>query len=260
MWRTSVAAIAFFAAAQAAQAEGSHPFAPPGESFWRSARGDFGPDAAFLTAGTSLQVRTPCFGSGLAFETVAGRARFNNQFGSWHSQEPGCAALETQFDAAEQKLRETAEFRLDGGRLALEDMSGHEIASLERIVPDGLEYRAWTITAYRRGAKRVKVLSFGGGQTPRITFFNGELLGTPGCGGLVGSYSRLGDGRLKLFAAWMLVGLCADMDRVEAQNNAITRSLTGKLMPQADGPGRFLLRDGRGRVRIELTAIKGEPQ
>lgn len=247
---------AFPAAAQTAADANARPFASINGSFWRPTTSDFGPRAAFMISGDAIYVEGPCFSAVDVFEGVNGRPRFAfvGPFTVW--TQPDCTPPMLAAGVAEERLRGTAGFGLNGNTLSLRDADNREIASFVRIEPNGIEYRWWAITGYRRGKKMVRLFE-PDGLKPEIAFFNGSPKGTPGAGRFDGTYS-LEANRLHGTVGMRCAGGCLGdvVERTGPQVNAIIGALNDNLTPRADGSDRFVLYDRRGQAQLELTEEK----
>ena len=200
----------------------------------------------------------PCFRLTHAFAGTEGHPHFHFRAEYWFESTPTCTPRKSAFDADATRLQQTAAFHLDGKTLTLQDANGHEITSLNRIVPSGIEYRWWAITGYRRNGTIVRLLNTDG-LKPDIAFFGGGIVGTPGAGSFEGSYSL--DANLKVSATMLCAGGCMGdiVERTQPQTDAIFQALKKDLTPKADGPGRFTLSDLGGQAQIELTEIRSLP-
>lgn len=258
--RAAIVAVSFLLAAQVAGARELSPFASLTGSFWRSAKSDFGPDVAFMISPGGLSMTEPCFRLTHAFSGPEGRPHFLFRAEYWFLTTPDCTPRKSAFDAAASRLQETAAFHLDGNTLTLQDANDHEIASLTRIVPSGIEYRWWAITGYRRNGGIVRLLN-PDGLKPNIAFFGGEVVGTPGAGSFDGTYS-LDANHLKVSATMLCAGGCMGdiVERTQPQTDAIFRALESELTPKADGPRKFTLSNLDGEIQIELTEIRKSQQ
>ncbi len=121
-----------------------------------------------------------------------------------------------------------------------------------------IENRQWRITKYRGD---------GSGQTNTedlidtknnawISFSNGHVGGSPGCGGWNGSY-QLTAGELAFQAKWWVMGFCSEED---INNNSLVEKafLAGSRIEPGDN--EILLRDKNGNAQILLAPyIVGEP-
>jgi heat shock protein HslJ len=115
--------------------------------------------------------------------------------------------------------------------------------SLTRITTNGLENRDWSIAQYSDGTPLVAA-----GDTARVSFMNGRLDGSPGCGALFGMYRPSGT-RLTSRVSVILGGYCPD--DVMRQSNAVVDALAGERFVEPQGDG-IALRDERGTIRIIL--------
>jgi hypothetical protein len=247
---------AFPAAAQTAADANARPFASIHGSFWRPIRSDFGPGTAFMILGDAIYVRAPCIGATDVFDGHDGRPHFSFVSDTTARTTADCVARKPAFDAAEKRLRETTVSLRDGNTLTLLDADDREIASLARIVPDGIEYRWWLITGYRRGGKMLRLFEPNARQ-PEIAFFNGQVQGTAGAGQFDGTYS-LKANRMHGTVGMLCAGGCLGdiVERTGPQVNAIIGTLNDNLTPRADGSDRFVLYDRHGQAQLELTEEK----
>jgi META domain-containing protein len=132
---------------------------------------------------------------------------------------------------------------LIANKLTFLDDHDRPVIELSRIIETGLENQEWSIDQYSDGVNLVAV-----GRHASITFVNKIIDGSPGCGGLIGSYSLSG-AQLKVWAAWLLGGYCPG--DFEPQNNGVVKALSGERLVERDGQ-RVILRDGQGAAQIVL--------
>lgn len=148
----------------------------------------------------------------------------------------------------ERALHGTIRYRIEGERLSFLDNGGRPLITADLIHPDGPENRNWLVVLYRRDGMLVRPNST---VPPSVTFLNGIVDGSPGCGGLIGSYHRSG-GRLEILTMWLLAGACAQSDFAES-NNATVDALNGQRRADVSGD-RMWLKDEAGAVQAELAA------
>jgi heat shock protein HslJ len=89
-----------------------------------------------------------------------------------------------------------------------------------------------------------------------ITFEDGTLEGTAGCGGLFASYDLAGN-TLSIKAGSIRMAVCSREDEVE--DDEVLAALNGSSQIKSD-IGRMLLQDDQGTTRVILTPIKQEHQ
>lgn len=130
---------------------------------------------------------------------------------------------------------------------------------LQRFEPDGLEIRRWKIEEYldERGLRApdpyVSDRASGAGDTttlppPTITFAQGALAGSPGCGGLGGDYQLTGRSLL-IHPETILLGHCSASSML--QNDRIEEALRRVRHWDMDGR-QVILRGDKGEIEVAL--------
>ncbi len=234
-----------------ANADYHQPFEPLNGSFWipRVLPDGTPPprETVVVFRGELFTISTPCRTEGLAFRTTDSGIAFSNigTYGSSCSRKPG------NFDAIERAAEASKGFRLDGNHLVIHDGKGNTVVEMDRIVPAGLEYRTWKIESYFDGSKLaatpVEYRAF-------VSFYSGRLEGSPGCGALWGNYVLSGENRVRISAAWVLMGNCgpgaeAAIDR----NDRVTNAMNGERWVEL-GEKKIVLKDAQGVSKIVLSA------
>ena len=118
---------------------------------------------------------------------------------------------------------------------------------------DGIENRWWHIARYQgnnprradeEGLIETKVAA-------EITFKNGRIEGSAGCGALVGDYTVSGD-HLTIHADFVLAGLCLEG---EVQNGLVISALRASVRIEQNDD-RVILRDRDGKAQILLIPYR----
>jgi len=114
----------------------------------------------------------------------------------------------------------------------------------------GIENRRWRIAKYRSdsAAQRDRDGLTLATERADITIVNGDVDGSPGCGGWVGSYKLFGD-QMTVQASAALAGACHA--RESAQSDLIVKAFKGDLRIE-QGDDRILLRNKSGDAQILL--------
>jgi heat shock protein HslJ len=84
-----------------------------------------------------------------------------------------------------------------------------------------------------------------------VTFVNGRLDGTLGCGGLMGTYKLFGN-QVTLDGSWVLAGLC-DMESSN-QNGSIEKYFHEQMRIEETN-GHMVLLNAKGEIRIVLDPL-----
>ena len=113
-----------------------------------------------------------------------------------------------------------------------------------RIAAIGFENRGWTVERSYDGASLVPPTA-----VSRMTFTNGRIEGTPGCGFLFASYTLSGAHLTIASFGFFLGGYCPD--DILSQSKSITKALSGELTIERDGQ-RVVLRDAQGTIQVIL--------
>lgn len=132
---------------------------------------------------------------------------------------------------------------------------GDETAIAQGALPELLERNAWTIDTYYDGSALVS--SSDVFPTPGwITFSDGNLEGTPGCGGLIGHY-RANDPAIVIQAGVLLTGSCIS-NRAGGPVNLLddSRRVTQALSRTqaiASSGSQLILHDANGATLATLS-------
>jgi heat shock protein HslJ len=122
---------------------------------------------------------------------------------------------------------------------------------LSPIRQAGIENRRWRIAKYRRNdtdAKQEEGLIEA--KSPgEVTFLNGQIYGSPGCGGLIGTYRVSGE-QLASDVSFDLGGLCSSAGLM--QDGMVLTALKGERRIEQNGD-HILLRDRNGKAQILLV-------
>lgn len=153
--------------------------------------------------------------------------------------------------AFEASLHRVANYHLEGEHLIFSDKDQRRLMVLDRLRALGLETQHWRIVKYRSAEESAADrdgLTIAA-EFADVTFLQGRVFGTPGCGGWVGSYSLQGD-TLAFNADFMLAGLCRPAET--AQGEWVVKAFKGKLRIEDRGNG-ILLRRSDGRAAVVLV-------
>jgi len=167
---------------------------------------------------------------------------------SWGGKIEGRKSVEDrQF---ERVLHKIASYQRLQGDLAFLDKDRQPIMLLSSFPQTGIENRRWRIAKYggdsaAQGDEDGLTLAT---ERADITFVNGGVDGSPGCGGWVGSYRLSGD-QLTVQASEVLAGACHA--RESAQSYLVVKAFKGDLRIE-QGDDRILLRNTRGDAQILL--------
>jgi len=150
-----------------------------------------------------------------------------------------------------------SDVRVSGDELTMRDASGRLVLTGRRLISSEIENRDWKIEAYFDGPSVLfSRETFSRPNASTVTFIHGSLLGSPGCGGLVGSYNATG-GQITIEAGAILAGSCLrrDGDRAVdefALSRPVVAALSGVRTIEHNGEG-FILRDDAGVAQIVLA-------
>jgi heat shock protein HslJ len=149
----------------------------------------------------------------------------------------------------ENALQKACCYEVRSSVLTLMDREQHPLIVLSPVQQDGLENRRWRIIRYR-GRKSTEKDELTDAMEPAdVTFINGRVEGSPGCGAWSGTYRASGD-HLTFDVGTFLSGLCSS-DQL-AEKYWVERDLNGATQIERDG-GNILLRDRNGRAMILLV-------
>jgi len=104
----------------------------------------------------------------------------------------------------EHALHRISSCRVEGERLIISLGGQASLVTLSRIHPTGVEARRWRISKYR-SQRSADVGPTVAKEFAEITFLQGRIECSPGCGGWVGSYS-LSNNTLAVEAGYGLAG------------------------------------------------------
>jgi heat shock protein HslJ len=189
----------------------------------------------------------PSYFISLPFEHKLAGLEFHPAW-SWGGKIQGRKSIEDrQF---ERVLHKIASYERLQGDLAFLDKDRQPIMVLGSLPQTGIENRRWRIAKYRSdsAAQRDRDGLTLATERADITFVNGDVDGSPGCGGWVGSYKLFGD-QLTVQASAALAGACHA--RESAQSDLIVKAFKGDLRIE-QGDDRILLRNKSGDAQILL--------
>jgi heat shock protein HslJ len=228
------------------------PFAEIKDSFWRLATSKAKPsadDPVFKIDAGTIEIASRCNSIGLAFIASDGHFRYSNDYMSATSKNATCMS---PVSAIADELRHAKSFQLKGETLSVYGDNMSEQVVLAHLHPYGLEYRSLKIEDYSDDGQLVVTRSLGNAQ-PEILFFGGMIEGAPGCGGFIGSYTLTGSHGMHIVLSAILAGMCENIDAAGQQDDEIIRNFGGDSFFKQIGPGRFALRDLRGKTRAILV-------
>jgi heat shock protein HslJ len=148
-------------------------------------------------------------------------------------------------------LHEVDSYELSQDRMAFSSRDGTPVMVLASFPQSGIENRRWRIAKYRSdGAGLINEGHLIEAQHDAdITFLNGRLEGSPGCGAWVGKYTLSGD-KLTVQAGIALAGLCGQEEWVQGQ--LVVNAFRDELRIEDKGQQVGLL-DKNGRTKILLA-------
>jgi heat shock protein HslJ len=152
--------------------------------------------------------------------------------------------------AFKRGLHEVASYELHKGTLTFYGKDRQPIIVLKSLPKKGIENRFWWIAKYR-GNDTQPVEEEGltdAMEMAQIIFMNGQLIGSPGCGGWIKTY-KLSGNHLTLQAKTGISGFC--LPEYTAQGGLVEESFKGTLRIEKKGDN-ILLRDKNGRAQILL--------
>ncbi len=184
------------------------------------------------------------------FEYEATSLRF---YPAWErTSEKACGDDWGLMQSFESTLHSISSYLEVQGTLTFFDKDHQPIMALMALQSTTIEDRAWRIAKYLDPTAKstYKNVLTEAKSRATITFVNGRVGGSPGCGGWLGTY-KLSGARLTLDAGAMLAGRC-ERD-AETQSDLVVKDFQGTLrIVQADYD-HILLRDEKGQARIELV-------
>jgi len=151
----------------------------------------------------------------------------------------------------EHVLHKFGSYELNKDSLTFVDKDRHPIMVFGSILESGIENRRWRIAKYRGGSTDLKDEEglIEAKNSANITFLNGRVKGSSGCGLWVGSYMLSGD-ELTFQASAILAGYC-DPEHL-AQGFGVENAFKGdRRKEQKDD--NILLRDKSGKAQILLV-------
>jgi hypothetical protein len=153
-------------------------------------------------------------------------------------------------ESFEVMVQRIAAYESKAGKLTFSDRAGQILLVLEPLRSSGIENRRWRIAAYRPVTKTPKGESklIDTQYRAEITFLQGEITGSPGCGGWDGSYKISGD-TITIHADFVLAGLC--LSGPEAQNGLLVPAINGQMRIAAE-ENRVVLKSLDGQTKIIL--------
>jgi heat shock protein HslJ len=165
-------------------------------------------------------------------------------------QNPVAILYEQFAEGFESVLHEIVSYEQDQGNLTFRDRDRHSIMVLNSITQTGIENRRWRIAKFRGNiASQTDSDGLIDGTVPaEITFVNGRVEGSPGCGGWAGIYMLSGD-RFTFKGGWVLAGLCK-RDEL-AQNDPVDGAMKKASRIEKTG-SKILMRDETGEAQILL--------
>ena len=131
-------------------------------------------------------------------------------------------------------------------------MAASIVAPAQQSAEHAFENRWWRIAKYRAsgGDKTDQQDMIDTAKSAGIKFANGQIDGSPTCGGLYGTY-RVSGNQLTVHAHLMLRGFCPD--EMMAQNQQVLNALNGDFRVEGKND-QIVLRDKSGQVRVLLVA------
>ncbi|MFP4003867.1 MAG: hypothetical protein ACLFV8_08835 [Alphaproteobacteria bacterium] len=206
-------------------------------------------DAIFHLEGRFLSLDTPRYRHSWAFRFAAGEMVFTNGDTTAGVVKGKESDIIRSIDLMMTQVRKA---ELNGDVLSLLDASDRPVFVLKRLRATGLEFRKWYISSFFDGASLVSTDSkFPDELTPYITFINGRIHGSPGCGGLLGlSYVLDGQNLSVSGGVLILRGTCSS--GVWESSASVFEALGGDKIVEQDGE-RILLQNSEGRTQIILT-------
>jgi len=151
----------------------------------------------------------------------------------------------------ESTLQRTCCYELSSGVLTLMDRERHSLMVLSPVQQEGVENRRWRIAKYRnRGDNSTQANELiEAKESADVTFMNGRIYGSPGCGEWVGTYTISGD-NLTTDVSTTLAGLCSSEQL--ARRYLIEKDLKGDIQIEKNGKNMPLY-DRNGRAMILLV-------
>jgi len=230
------------------------------DTFWRvvSIQGsDPVPDSAIVNIGERLiEISTPsCFSSFPYGFRLSGLQFFPAFQRSTHAQNDRFKQDRRVTESFEALLGQIKTYASKDDTLTFFNGSGQALMVLRAIRRTGIENQRWRIAKYRTvsnpptdaaGLVEAKVRA-------EITFLNGDIEGSSGCGGWVGSYTITGN-VIAIRAETVLAGLCSGSGTDQSWRVKI--AINGQMRIENDGD-RILLTSSSGQAQILLVPYWG---
>ncbi len=252
MWTRAALAILLLAAAPAGATADEKAFASLDGTFWRIAEPPQSLEeiAVGFHDGVLMQT-TPCAIVDHQFQVHDGTAGFYSEIKIATTSSKDCDPKIRAFEEFGERLKDVKTYRRKGERLVLVTANGEKLA-FERIVPGGIEYRWFAITAYRHAGKMTGVLAYR--ETPTLLLVHGHMEGSSGCSIWTGGFTAKGGDHYDIASEHTVVD-CAGDKRAERQESRIVRAFDGSRHAKALPMGEFELRDDKGNVQIILSPL-----
>jgi heat shock protein HslJ len=144
----------------------------------------------------------------------------------------------------EASLPKIAGYVVKADGLSFLDDQSQSVLALSRIAATGLENKEWSVEQYYDGAKLVPATA-----ESLVTFVNGFIDGSPGCGAFALGDYILSRTRLKASVSLILGGYCPD--DLWSRSGTITKALSGERTIERDNQ-QLVLRDAEGTIQVIL--------
>ena len=232
------------------------------DTFWRvvSLQGaDPVPEAAIVNIGErSIEISTPsCFSSFPYGFKLSGLQFFPAFQRSTHTENSRFERDRRVTESFEALLGRIKTYRSKDNTLTFFDGGGQALMVLRAIHSTGIENQRWRIAKYRAvsypptgGAGLIEAR-----ERADITFLNGDIEGSSGCGGWVGSYTITGI-VIAIRADAVLAGMCSGSGF--NQGWLVKEAINGEMKIENDG-GRVLLTNSSGQAQVLLVPYWGHP-
>lgn len=198
----------------------------------------------------TIHVSVPCVQRLYPVSYVSGSFRIAPSAGSRSctgTRSSGVAAIEAS-------LPKIAGYVAKDDALSLFDDRSEPVLALSHITATGLENKEWSVEQYYDGANLVPATA-----ESLVTFVNGSIDGSPGCGAFAFGNYILSGAHLRNSVSLIIGGYCPE--DLWSRSGTITRALSGERTIERDGQ-RLILRDAQGMIQVILRALnqKVEPQ
>lgn len=203
------------------------------------------------TSDGDITFSSPRFYSSFPFHYRPSGFKFFPAWKRSRDTKKGSPAEEETERAFEKVLHVISSFELNGESLTFSNKAGKPVLGLRSVQKSGIENRVWTIARYKSpNDAQVDEHGLVEAKGPaNVTFWNGRVDGSPGCGALVGTYELTGT-NIVVYANYMLAGFCYPEQLSQAQK--VVDDFKGELrIEQKDG--NVVLRDKDGKSRISLV-------